>query len=85
MLGEIHHVPARGITGRTGHSRRPLDWQLAHDLRVTRLQPGRPPHGKETTKPVPGSRINEYPVSGVTVQVKAHGAVLAPHRQFLHV
>ena len=43
MLGEIHHVPARGITGRTGHSRRPLDWQLAHDLRVTRLKPaGRP-------------------------------------------
>ena len=43
MLGEIHHVPARGITGRTGHSRRSLDGQLAHDVKVTGLEPaGRP-------------------------------------------
>ena len=29
-------MPARGIAGGTGDSRRPIDWQLAHNLRVTR-------------------------------------------------
>jgi hypothetical protein len=28
-------VPARGITGGTGYSRRPIHWQLAHSLSVT--------------------------------------------------
>jgi hypothetical protein len=39
-------MPARGIAGGTGDSRRPIDWQLAHNVRVTRPELDRLPHSE---------------------------------------
>ena len=39
-------MPARGIAGGTGDSRRPIDWQLAYNLRVTRPELDRLPHSE---------------------------------------
>jgi hypothetical protein len=74
LLGEAHHVLARG----TGDSRRSIDWQLAYNLRVTRPELDRPPTANQAANSLsrgrpparPGPAPQPSPLSGTEWQMR---------------